>query len=324
MKISSVSRTLCVIAAFFVTAWWLYPHIAESAHTRSETTELQPLAPPLGFTAANANDDTAFPEEKAGFSAYYRVGGSDGGESEPRLNVKSIADALTSDPGESEIRKAGNLNELGLNFGIVELPMYAAFVSPRPIENVTVYFDDQGWIVAYLPTGKPAAAIWKYKSVGDTTGNAELANNLLVLAINEVLKANDASAAEVGHSAVAYYDWENADCDAFVLFSAVANGGASAPVKFVIPRTIKGIQASAAAVIASDLDGGNTANWARVRVDENEVRATAPNLLAVSSIVLEREYDEDNTLKTSLHQMTVEVSEGESAAGVVMLLYDKP
>ena len=114
--------------------------------------------------------------------------------------------------------------DIGFNFGIIRLPMHAAFVSPRPTENVTVYFDDQGWIVAYLPTGKPAAAIWKYKSVGDTTGNAELANNLLVLAINEVLKANDASAARVGHSAVDYYDWENADCDAFALFSAVADG----------------------------------------------------------------------------------------------------
>ncbi len=310
--------------AFFVATWWLYPHIAESAHTRSQPTEFQSLAPPLGFAAAKADSDTAFPEEEAGFSAYYRVGVPDGGDSEPRLNVKAIANALTSDPKESEIREAGGLVELGLNFGIVRLPMYAAFVSPKPTENVTVYFDDQGWIVAYLPTGKPAAAIWKYKSVGDTTGNAELANNLLVLAINEVLKANDASAARVGHSSVAYYDWENENCDAFALFSAVNIGGESSPVKFVIPRTIKEIRASAAVVIASNLDRGNTSEWAKVRVDAGEVKTTAPRLLAVSSVVLEREYDEDNALKTSLHQMTVEVSEGESAAGVVMLLYDKP
>ena len=315
--------------ALFVAAWWLYPHIAESAHTRSQPTELQPLAPPLGFTAARANSDTAFREEDAGFSAYYRVSapaGTDGQSGSARLDVSRITDKLTDEPDESDKVRAGagSSVDIGFNFGIIRLPMHAAFVSPRPVENVTVYFDDQGWIVAYLPTGKPAAAIWKYKSVGDTTGNAELANNLLVLAINEVLKANDASAAQVGHSSVAYYDWENENCDAFALFSAVNIGGESSPVKFVIPHTIREIQASAAVVISSPLVGGDTAKWAKVRVDEGEVKVKAPNLLAVSSVVLAREYDEDNALKTSLHQMTVEVSEGESAAGVVMLLYDKP
>ena len=315
--------------AFFVATWWLYPHIAESAHTRSEATELQSLVAPAGFTATDEDSGTAFREEDAGFSAYYRVpapSGTDGQSESAPLDVSAITHKLTNEPDESdEVRAgAGSSVDIGLNFGVVQLPMFSAVVSPAPTESVTVYYDDTGWIVAYLPKGRPAAAIWKYKSAGDTTGNAELENNLLVLAINEVLKANDASAAEVGHSEVAYYDWQNADCDAFVLFSSVANGGASDPVKFVIPRTIKQIRASAAVVIASDLDGGDTANWARVRVDEGEVKATAPNLLAVSSIVLEREYDEDNALKTSLHQMTVEVSEGESAAGVVMLLYDKP
>ena len=310
--------------AFFVAAWWLYPHIAESAHTRSQPTEIQSLAPPLGFTAATANSDTAFPEEKAGFSAYYRVGVPDGGDSEPRLNVRAIANALTSDPKESEIREAGGLVELGLNFGIVKLPMHAAFVSPRPTENVTVYFDDQGWIVAYLPTGKPAAAIWKYKSVGDTTGNAELANNLLVLAINEVLKANDASAAQVGHAAVAYYDWENENCDAFALFSAVADGGVSEPVKFVIPRTIKEIRASAAVVITEQAQGGGSVT-ASVAVDGKTVAsATGNGLRNAAQFGLDRATDADGAYQTSLHEAIVDVGADNIAAGVVMLLYDKP
>lgn len=313
--------------AFFVAAWWLYPHIAESAHTRWQPTELQPLAPPLGFTAATANSDTAFPEEKAGFSAYYRVGVPDGGESEPRLNVKAIADALTSNTGESDIRGAGNLDELGLNFGIVKLPMYLTLPGSVPreiIENITVYFDDQGWVVAYLPKGRPAAAMWMYKSVGDTTGNVELKNNLLVLAINEVLKANDASAAQVGHSAVAYYDWANEDCDAFALFSAVANGGASDPVKFVIPRTINQIQASAAVVITEQAqDGGNVT--ATVAVDGETVASATGNVMRnAEQFGLDRVTDADGAYQTSLHQAIVDVGADNIAAGVVMLLYDKP
>ncbi len=325
---------LLVSAVVFVAIWWPYPHIAESAHTRSEPVEIRGLVAPAGFAAADEDSDTAFREGDAGFSAYYRIPAPAGTEEQSRsarLDVSGITDKLTDEPDESDAVRAGTGKsvDVGLNFGIVELPMFAAVVSPAPTESVTVYYDDTGWIVAYLPKDRPAAAIWKHGSAkdertDDPKADEDLERNLLVLAISEVLKANDANAAGVSHSDVAYYDWDNEGCDAFVLFSAVASAGASDQVKFVIPRTITEIQASAAAVIASDLDDGDTASWGKVKVDEVEVKATAPNLLAVSSIELEREYDDEGALKTGLHQMTVEVSEGETAAGVVMLVYDKP
>ena len=154
----------------------------------------------------------------------------------------------------------------GLNFAIVQLPMYSAVIPAAPVENVSVYFDDQGWIVAYLPKGTPAAAIWKYKSVADATGNQELENNLLVLAINEVLRAHDRDAEGISHAEVAYYDWENEDLDAFALFSASAVGGESHPIKFVIPRTITDVQASAAVVISEQIEQGG-ADSASIAVD---------------------------------------------------------
>ena len=152
----------------------------------------------------------------------------------------------------------------------------------------------------------------------------ELANNLLVLAINEVLKANDASAAQVGHSAVAYYDWENEDCDAFALFSAVARGGASDPVKFVIPRTIKEIRASAAVVITEQAQGGGSVT-ASVAVDGKTVAsATGNGLRNAAQFGLDRATDADGAYQTSLHEAIVDVGADNIAAGVVMLLYDKP
>jgi len=320
---------LLASAVIFIATWWPYPHIVESAHTRPELAEIQGLVAPSGFAAADEDSDTAFREGEAGFSAYYRVpapSGTDEQDGSARLAVSGITDKLTNEPDETDEVRAGvgSSVDIGLNFGIVELPMFAAVVSPAPTESVTVYFDDQGWVVAYLPKGRPAAAIWKHKSVPDATGNEELENNLLVLAINEVLKADDANAAGVAHSDVAYYDWDNESCDAFALFSAVASAGASDPVKFVIPRTITEIQASATVVIAEQTQGGDSIT-ASVDVDGKPVvAADAEQLRNAAEFQLDRETDEDGKPKTSLHEVVVEVGADNVAAGVVMLVYDKP
>ena len=333
----NVTAILLVSAVVLVAIWWPDPHIAESAHTRSEPVEIQGLVAPAGFTAATANDDTAFPEEKAGFSAYYRVtapAGTDGQSGSARLDVGEITDKLTNEPdgsdGSDEVRAgAGSSVDVGLNFGIVKLPMFAAVVSPAPTESVTVYYDDTGWIVAYLPKGRPAAAIWKHGSAegattADPKANEDLENNLLVLAINEVLKANDADTEGVGHSEVSYYDWENEDCDAFALFSAVAKGEASDPVKFVVPRTIVVIQASAAVALGEQTQTGGSGR-ASIDVDGNMVAEVNANQLRnAAAFQLNRETDENSKPKTSLHEVVVDVSADNDATGVVMLVYDKP
>lgn len=325
-----IMAILLVSAVIFAAIWWPYPHVAESAHTRPELAEIQRLVAPAGFAAADEDADTAFREGEAGFSAWVRIDASEDGNNEPRLDVLGIKEQLEAEPDPDksgaahQIRTAGIDVDWGLNFAIVELPMYAAVISPKPVERVTVYFDDQGWVVAYLPKGRPAAAIWKHKSVPDATGNEELEHNLLVLAINEVLKADDANAAGVGHSDVAYYDWDNESCDAFAMFSAVASAGASDPVKFVIPRTITEIQASATVVIAEQTQGGDNIT-ASVDVDGKPVVAgDADQLRNSAKFQLNREIDEDGEPKTSLHEVVVEVGADNVAAGVVMLVYDKP
>ena len=330
----NVVAILLVSAVILVAMWWPYPHAAESAHTRSEPVELRRLAAPAGFTAADEDTNTAFREGEAGFSAYYRVpakSGTDEQSGSARLAVSGITDKLTNEPDESDqvLAGAGSSVDIGLNFGILELPMFAAAIPSSPTENVTAYFDDQGWVVAYLPKDRPAAAIWKHGSADGATpddpkAKEDLEKNLLVLAINEVLKANDANAAGVSHSEVAYYDWENEDCDAFALFSVAASGGESEPVKFVIPRTITEIQASAAVVISEQAQGGGSTT-ASIDVDGNTVaEANAEQLRNSAEFELDREVDENGKPKTSLHRVVVDVSADNVAAGVVMLVYDKP
>lgn len=313
------SLVLIVLAVCWAT-WLPHPDTAESSHTNGEPLAIQPLTAPSGFTAADENPDTAFREGEAGFSAYHRVGAPADGESELRLNVEDIADGLKAAPKDPEpelVRKAGKLKELGLNFGIVELPMYAALLGPTPIEKVTVYFDDQGWVVAYLPKGRASAAVWKYQSKGDTVTKEGLENNLLVLAINEVLKADGVAVISSGD--VKYYDWENENCNAFVLFSAFANGGESAPVKFVVPSTITELGASAAVVLKRQINDGSPVT-AEVLIDGVKVaEAGDGNLRDVQGFTLIR-----GDSGASLYKMTVKVPITDKAVGVVMLLYDKP
>ena len=139
---------------------------AETSYVPTSAATVWDLAEPDDLVATSQGDDsTAFREEEAGFSAHHRVPdhfeGNGPDDLRPRLNVMAITDALLDDPDESNSRRmaAGSHVDSGANFGIVELPMVVArsLGSVAPPRLVTVYYDDRGWIVAYLPADEPAA-----------------------------------------------------------------------------------------------------------------------------------------------------------------------
>ena len=236
------------------------------------------LSPPSARFAAAANsDDTGFPAEDVGFSAYLQVpattDSTGNANTSPRLDVVATALALETPPPASDpIRAgAGTVVGLGSNFAIVTLPLRPALDQLLPPTNVNVYFDDQGWVIGYLPAGHPAAAIWRYSSAraandDEYDSNADLANNLLVLAINATLSAANANPDTVTSAMVSYFDWEHPDCDAYVLFSNSAIGTDSHPVRFLVPSAIKRVHASAAVLMTSPPEGGS-ADSADLMVD---------------------------------------------------------
>ena len=334
---------LALLAVIGVVIWAAQPGGASGAYTDAAMPGVVELAPPgIAFSGAAADAGTAFREEDAGLSAYYRVPeppkSSDGGETKPRLHIDGITTALTNLPDESDsvrtYNRVGRLVERGVNFGIVAVPMITASGKTKEAREVTVYYDDRGWIVSYLPAGVPAAAIWRHKAAPGATysnqmSNAHLEHNLLVLAINAVLDASkkDHDVAQVAHTAVGYYHWEYPDCNALMMISHLTGGGASTRIRFIIPATISHLRASAAALIASHIEGGETTS-AKVFVGEDvklpgkEVAvATAPDYLVASKFNLARA-----TGESSVHYMWVSVEGNyiKSSAGVVMLLYSKP
>ena len=296
---------------------------------------LELSAPGVAFHNADADASTAFREEAAGFSAYYRVPAPTDADA-PRLNIKTITDKLRAPPDQNDatvrvLGRAGKVVDQGVNFAIVTISMIAAVGQPGEDESVdvTLYYDDRGWIVAYLKVDVPAAAIWRYRPLnaadGDTAKrpNELLADNLLILGINAVLKANNPAANAITHETVktvgGYHHWQYPQCDAFILFSNQTTSGKSDPVSIVIPPTIRDIQASAAALIAHTPVKGEEAR-ASVLIDGTpKVTAETPNYLSVDHFDLN-----PDTERSSVYRMAVSGTGGKLLVGVVMLVYDKP
>lgn len=326
---------LLIVALSAALLFWLgNGSPAETSYAPTSAATVWDLAEPDDLVATSQGDDaTAFREEEAGFSAHYRVPdhlqGDGPDDLRPRLNVEAITKALLKDPvdgpdGSNHNRNAaGRHVDSGANFGIVKLPMHAAIgfgnqVGPR---EVTVYYDDRGWVVAYLPADEPAAGIWRYDAP-DQQAN-DLQQNLLVLAINEVLIVATQDVPEIvkaDDSTVGYYHWQYPDCNAFVLFSHESNGGVSDPVRFVVPPTIQNIMASASVLITSVSTPDQSAVTAELMVDDSAVVSVRqPDRLGVSGFTLERTDD-----ASRLYEVTVTVDDGATAAGAVMLVYTKP
>ena len=337
-----IQRIIAIVAVAAVASWLTDGSPAEGAHLDTGMEIIFALQAPVHFAVSGQDEDkTAFREDEAGFSAYYRVpmrsDDNDPSGGLPRLNVAAISGALLDDPEDTNAARIGpgSPQHLGSNFGIVELPMHPAvgFGGLVQRRNVTVYFDNRGWVVAYLPAGEPAAAIWRYDAIRsnplDGSGATEhLEQNLLVLAINEVLNAGTAHNPElptVSHNDVGYYDWQNAECNAFLLFNNVAEAGTSQPVHFVIPPAIADVQASTAVLITSRYSiGGDPVSASVVLDGQTAVTADATALFDVAKFDITRPADENGDHQTSLHKMSVTVSGNDTATGVVMLLYSKP
>ena len=319
---------ICAIASVVM----LSNSIAESAYSRSPAPLSITLAQPqLHVVAAQSDPTTAFREEEAGFSAFYRVAAptetDTSAEPAPRLNVRAITGTLLSPTtsGDTIRAGAGSIVAMGDNYGIVSIPMFRTTEVHVPSILVNVYYDDRGWIVAYLPVGEPAALIWRHDaSYGaadqESTVSQGLKENLLILAINEALTANDPSLAVIAHESAGYYDWENPDCNAFTVFSDSTDGGVSSGVDFVVPSTIQNVRSSAAVLITSPMEIGGEVS-AAVLID-GEPATSAPHhdaAIASSPFVLNHSGD-----IATRHRMSVDATPGKSAIGVVVLLYQKP
>ena len=118
----------------------------------------------LGLTAEARQplqlSGSAFPAGDAGFSAYFRVPGNSGGFG---LDKDAVDQALFNDSSPTSTRAGiGTLIQMGSNHTVGSVPI-------KNIDGlnslVNLYYDDEGWIVAYLPQGAESSRVWQAKGL---------------------------------------------------------------------------------------------------------------------------------------------------------------
>lgn len=297
---------------------------ASLQESAGETTE-GPLPPTtLGLTGAARQSlqqpDKAFPADSAGFSAYYRV--SDG--SSFILDKEAVDAALfESNPAPlSLLAETGSLTDLGGNYTIGSLSIQnidgdSSTQEDDLVTTVNIYYDNEGWIVAYFPRGTTSSMAWQAKTLdaeNPSLVDEDLKETILLNAINEALAG--ASQVSVAAADVSYYHWAYPGATNFLMFGVAAHGVSDRFVSFDIPDSFTVHEAS-------------VAQWTTQTSQEGDLCAdTLLNGVAVSGLTsCEQEFLHSLvTLSSATHQMklSVTVSDSGAAGALTMIIYTIP
>lgn len=210
-------------------------------HSNSETDQFPVITLGLTAEARQALQQTgdAFPASYAGFSAYYRVpnvAGSFG------LDKDAVDQALFSDSG-STLRRAGvgSLIDIGNSHTVGTLPInnIDGLISP-----VNVYYDDQGWIVAYFPRGAPSSQVWQVVDLdAENPKLTDVSRTTLLDAINDIL-VEALNQAPLTADQLGYYHWEYPTATSFLMIATARGLIGSDDVSFAVPGSFTMMEVS--------------------------------------------------------------------------------
>ena len=247
--------------------------LTSPASVEAESREPEPnlLVSRLTHAARPAmqGSELAFPSDSAGFSAYYRRE-KDGSNS---LDKDAVDDHIFG-PLESGVVTAlaspAKLVDVGNNFTVATLSL-------KNIDNLTssvnLYYDDEGWIVAYLPLDQPASQIWQASGIDwETPSLTDINDNTLLDAINVVIdEALQETAIEHDDSGLGYYHWQHSDAANFLMLAISRPERGEYPVQLAVPDSIVVEEVSTTMWISQ----GNNAQapCAKVTLDETDVLA---------------------------------------------------
>ena len=184
----------------------------------------------------------AFPSATAGFSTYYRVpaANSGGGTGSYGLAKSTVDDRIFGRRLSSVVGRRpapAVILDLGANYTVASMPLYNI---GGLITTVRVYYDDEGWIVAYLPRGVPPSQIWQARELDDENPSlSDISETVFLDAINVIL-ADGLGGDAIDHTAegLGYYHWQYPAADSFLMMAVVQRGVGLAPVSFAVPELL--------------------------------------------------------------------------------------
>ncbi len=215
--------------------------------------------------------DKAFPSESAGFSAFYRMG-----EPDSHSLDKGAVDDLIFSPlrsGDTTLRTApATLVDMGQNYTVATLTLENI---DSLQSEVNLYYDDEGWIVAYLDSGEASALVWQAKGIdpeNPSIDDNDIGSTILLSAINVVVsEALGKTTIEDNDSDLGHYHWQFPNADKFLMMAVSRENQGEYPVQFAVPDSLTVLEISASLWISQ---GTNPqAPCASVTLDDSDLIA---------------------------------------------------
>ena len=172
----------------------------------------------------------AFPKEEAGFSAFYRVPGGSGGYG---LDKERVDTALHDATAFSSLRSGiGVLQDMGETHSVTTLSILNI---GGLTTQVNLYYDNEGWLVAYFDRGASSSQGWQAKALDIEEPTLEdVSHTVLQDAINavvhEILRSTPVTAEDLG-----YYHWAYPDATKFLMMASARVGQGTDTMSFAVP-----------------------------------------------------------------------------------------
>ena len=206
-----------------------------------------------GCAAADAGD--AFPQDEAGMCAYVNIGES--------INLEDAVGAYTQ------------MLELSATHAIGTI----AIGNVHATDNIHVYVDVNGWIVAYLLRTEETAAMIQWSSVN--VSNPVFERTTLSDAISNMCTAIDVNYTGVEGN-IQYYDFEYPDADNMLIFTNTRTSDGDDYTHVLVPDTNTLYAANYSLVNTAYSNRG----WSKLYVDGVRLESTSTNSKRILS-----EYD---------------------------------
>lgn len=279
---------------------------------------LAALSPPAGVRQATQEqeEELAFPSDTAGFSAYYRLM-EEGAFSLDKGTVDDYIFSPISAETSGVRTSPATLVSIGDNYTVAKVALENI---DDIVSTVNLYYDDEGWIIAYLPSGAASSQIWQARKEDvENPVVTDIALTTLLDTLNVVIsEALGKTAINSDESDLGYYHWQYPTADNFLMMAVSRQDQGEYPVQFSIPTTLNVSEISATLWISQ---GQNLeAPCARIEMDEADLIAKQCQKGIYSSIVDLNEFESRDAHSWKLIQS--ERNEGASG-GLMMIVYSE-
>ena len=180
-------------------------------------------------------------------------------------------------------------------------------------DEVNLYYDDEGWIVAYFPRNSESSQVWQAVELNNERPNLEsLERTTLLDSINDLLE-NALGQSPIAHEDLGYYHWQYPDATSFLTFGVVLGVAGSKFVSFAIPSNFTVSEASVAQW-STETPAGSPCD-AETFLDGTLVHTSCGQVFLHSFV----------SMPSTAHNLELRVNGASGAAGsLVMIIYSKP